>query len=498
MAGGLADRMDEQNRRQQQRLFFTVKRLRRPVQAMILTMAPVLAFAEAASDAGQQLDNTTEMTESDLAGGMAAAQETTQLVENLLLEVDVLRQNISAQVAQDGNTWHAGIAESHLALGVAFQSLDDHPAALTELEQAVHINRVNHGLFSLAQVPALLLQVKSHLAMDDWQAADERMQYAFYVHTQALADNEIAMVPALIDYAHWQLSVYEEERGAIPSARLIDAYQLLRVASSILDRHPTHQAYPRASFKRQMAYVAWLIKYSDLGQWLDSEKLDARVVDDDWVLQMTGDDYVTKRSPYLMGESALQEVVALRQAQFEAAVPDTSESRQSLMLYAEAVRQLADWNLALGQRYGAMDLYEQAWQLIATMSEEVADQSFQKVVMVPQFPLEDFVKGHNETGLTVPGYTRSFLDIESLKMVSGGQEDRRVTMEFIINRFGRSTHVEVLEVEPEDDQALRRQVASMVQNRNFRPWLVGGEAQDSPTLRKTFSLGIETEPEATQ
>jgi tetratricopeptide (TPR) repeat protein len=491
--------MDELKRRQFQLLSVNAIGLKQAVQAVGLAISFALTPWVMASDADQQLDSTTEMVESGLAEGVAAAaREAAREVENLLQEVEVLRGQISDQVAQDGNTWHAGIAESQLALGVAFQSLDDHPAALSELERAVHINRVNHGLFALEQVPALLLQVKSNLAMDDWQAADERMQYAFYVYTQALADNEAEMVPALIDYAHWQLTAYAEKRGNIPSVRLVDAYQLLRVANSILDRHPTPEAYPRASFKRQMAYVAWLIYHSDLNMWLDSDKLDARVVNDDWVLKMTGEDYVTNRSPYLMGESALEEVVTLRQAQFEAALPDTPESRQALMLYVEAMKQQADWNLVFDRRYEAMDLYEKAWQLTANVDEVVADQSFQYVHMLPMFRLEDIVKGHNETGLTVPGYTRIFLNNDMLSIVSDGQAERQVTLEFGISRFGRPTHVEVMDVKPEDDHSLRRQIVSMVQSRKFRPWLAAGEAEDSPKLTKSFSFGIETEPEATQ
>lgn len=452
-----------------------------------------------AADAGQQLDNSTNVAESELAEGVAAAaREAARQVENLLREVDVLRRGISAQVAEDGNTWHAGIAESQLALGVAYQSLNDHPAALTELERAVHINRVNHGLFALQQIPAILLQVKSHMAMNDWEAADERMQYAFYVHTQALANDEVQLIPALIDYAHWQLSAYANEQGSIPSVRLVDAYQLLRVSNSILDRHPAPESYPRASFLRQMAYVAWLIDNSDLDMWLDSDKHDARVVNDAWVQEMTGESHSSSRSPYLMGENALEEIVALRKAQFEASVADTPESRQSLMLYAEAIKQQADWNLVFDRRYEAMDLYEQSWQLIERINGEVPEQSFQEVIMLPLFRSDDIVKGHSEVGLTVSGHTRTFLENDVLSIVSVGRAKRRVTLEFEINRFGRPTHVEVVEVTPEDDQSLRRQVVSLVQSRKFRPWLVAGEAQDSPKLTKSFSFGIESRPKATQ
>lgn len=282
--------MDELNQKQHGLLTFggdglVLAGLKQCAQAFCLSVACLAMSMVQAADSDQQLDNVAEMEGRDLAEGVVeAAREAARQVENLLQEVNLLRQGIAAQVAEDGNTWHVGIAESQLALGVALQSLDDHPAAITELERAVHINRVNHGLFALQQIPALLLQVRSHLAMEDWQAADERMQYAFYVHTQALADNEAEMIPALVDYAHWQLSSYADGHGAIPSVRLVDAYQLLRVADSIIDRHPTPEAYPRASYLRQMAYIAWLIQHSDLDMWLDADKLDARVVEDAWVI----------------------------------------------------------------------------------------------------------------------------------------------------------------------------------------------------------------------
>lgn len=496
--------MDELKQKQHELLNFGGEGLRltglkRCVQAVCLSASCLVMPWVLAADSGQQLDNVADIEGRDLAEGVvAAAQEAARQVENLLQEVNVLRQGIAAQVAEDGNTWQAGIAESQLALGVALQSLDDHPAAITALEHAVHINRVNHGLFSLQQIPALLLQVQSHLAMQNWQAADERMQYAFYVHTQALADNEAELIPALVDYAHWQLSSYADGHGAISSVRLVDAYQLLRVADSIIDRHPTPEAYPRASYLRQMAYIAWLIQHSDLDMWLDADKLDARVVDDAWVINMIEENYVSQRSPYLMGESALEEIVALRKAQFEATVEGSPDYRQSLLLYSEAIKQHADWNLVFERRYEAMDLYQRSWQLMTTHSDVVPEESFKDVIMLPLFRSDDIVKGHNEIGLTVPGYTRAFLNEDVLSILSSERAARRVTLEFEINRFGRPVDVQVLEVAPEDDQGLRRQVVSLVQNRKFRPWIVDGEAQDSKLLTKSFSFGIDRQPDATQ
>ncbi|WP_339866848.1 hypothetical protein [Pseudohongiella nitratireducens] len=489
--------MDELNQKQHGLLTFggdglVLAGLKQCAQAFCLSVACLAMSMVQAADSDQQLDNVAEMEGRDLAEGVVeAAREAARQVENLLQEVNLLRHGIAAQVAEDGNTWHVGIAESQLALGVALQSLDDHPAAITELERAVHINRVNHGLFALQQIPALLLQVRSHLAMEDWQAADERMQYAFYVHTQALADNEAEMIPALVDYAHWQLSSYADGHGAIPSVRLVDAYQLLRVADSIIDRHPTPEAYPRASYLRQMAYIAWLIQHSDLDMWLDADKLDARVVEDAWVINMTDENYVSQRSPYLMGESALEEIVALRKAQFEATDEDSPDYRQSLLLYSEAIKQHADWNLVFERRYEAMDLYQRSWQLMAAHSGAAPEEGFQDVLMLPLFRSDDIVKGHNETGLTVPGYTRAFLNEDVLSILSSGRAARRVTLEFEINRFGRPTQVEVVEVAPEDDQDLRRQVVSLVQSRKFRPWIVDGEAQDSELLTKSFSFGMD-------
>ena len=492
--------MSELNQYTQQLLFLGAKRLKQSVQAISFVIGCSIMPVAMSADSGQSLENVADGTEDELVQDIvAAARETARQVESLLQEVNVLRQGIAARVAADGNTWHAGIAESQLALGVALQSLDDHPAAVAELERAVHINRVNHGLFALQQVPALLLQVQSHLAMQDWQAADERMQYAFYVHTQALADDEAALIPALVDYAHWQLSAYVEDRGAIPSVRLVDAYQLLRVVDSIIDRHPTPEAFPRATYLRQMAYIAWLIGLSDLDNWLDGDKLDARVVDDAWVINMTEENYVSQRSPYLMGESALEEIVALRKAQFEATPPVSPDYQQSLVRYTEAIKQHADWNLVFGRRYEAMDLYGEAWQMMASHSDLMPEESFQSVIMLPQFRSDDIVKGHNKTGgLTVPGYTRGFLNQDVLTILSTGRSARRVTLEFEISRFGRPTQVEVLEVAPEDDQELRRQVVSLVQGSKFRPWFVEGEARDSQLLTKSFSFGIDRQPEAAQ
>jgi tetratricopeptide (TPR) repeat protein len=87
------------------------------------------------------------------------------------LQVDALRSAIEV-LEKGGDSWHPEIAEVILSLAGHFQATGDHEEALALLERAVHLSRINHGLFSLQQVPGLRMQVDSHLAMNQWDEAD--------------------------------------------------------------------------------------------------------------------------------------------------------------------------------------------------------------------------------------------------------------------------------------------------------------------------------------
>ncbi|MDP1756384.1 MAG: tetratricopeptide repeat protein, partial [Pseudohongiella sp.] len=104
-------------------------------------------------------------------------------------DIGLDRQQLEKAVAElesGGDTWHPMIAESMISLARLMQADNNHSEALAMLERAVHISRVNNGLFSLQQAPAIKMQVASHLAMNEWQEADSLEQYHFYIHSRSL------------------------------------------------------------------------------------------------------------------------------------------------------------------------------------------------------------------------------------------------------------------------------------------------------------------------
>lgn len=416
------------------------------VLSVCLLVVTPLSFAQQPTDANQQTLST-------------------QVQQNVLS----LQQTVAALEAA-GDTWHPLIAETMVSLAQLMQGDGNHTEALGMLERAVHISRVNNGLFSLEQAAALDMQVKSHMALQQWAEADTLRQYHFYIHSRALAPNDPELIPALLKYAEWHLQTYTERRvDVMPVTRVVDAYQLYSVALSIADSQPEPAAWPRERFLQRMAYIAWQLSLS--GPQMRPEVMYARTrqVDDEWVDRMTGGEHKLRPSTFLLGEDALKGIIAQREVHLTAAAADSALRRDLLSQYVEAVLQLADWNLLFNRRQGSADIYQQAWQLVADEDDDLKREIFGKVVFIPAF--DEYLQPVmlQAAALTAPVMATALVAAPTRQLSETGHEWPWVDMKFDLTRHGRVSNVELLNSSSAIDEYTRRRVITGLRDTPMRP-----------------------------
>jgi hypothetical protein len=379
-----------------------------------------------------------------------------------------------ATLEASGDTWHPMIAESMISLARLLQAEDKHTDALVTLERAVHISRVNHGLFSLEQGPAVKMQVQSHLALGEWDEADSLEQYHFYIHSRSLGGGNPDLIPALLSYAEWHLDAFADRRGELPTTRLIDAYRLYSVAMSLVDAQPEPEKYPRERYLQRLAYLSWLMHRTGVQNRPETLYAKTRQVDDEWAERITTGEYRLHNNPFLQGEYVLGQIVAMREQRVAESPPGSSIQREMRKLHAEAVLDMADWNLLFDRRQRAESVYKQAWELLASEDDALKKDVFDRMVLIPSF--ENFMQPEQATELAEggsPAMATAFSATPSMR-AQRQQPSPWVTMRFDLTRNGRVTNVELMESSTEINENVRRNMVMALRGSVLRPALRDG------------------------
>jgi hypothetical protein len=370
------------------------------------------------------------------------------------------------------------------SLALLMQSDGNHEEALGMLERAVHVSRVNDGLFSLQQAPAIDMQVRSHMALGQWQEADSLRQYHFYIHSRSMQSNDPELIPALVNYAEWHLQAYVDRRvDAMPMTRLIDAYQLYSVALSLADSQPEPAAWPRERFLQRMAYLAWQLSLT--GPQMRSEVMYARSrqIDDEWVSRMTNGQSKLRPSTFALGEEALQRIISARATYLAAAVPESSVRRDLLKQHVEAVLALADWHLLFMRRQGSARHYQQAWQMLANEDEALRKEVFGAVVSIPAFAEYLQPQPLQLASNSGPTLVNSLVAAPMQSYISPGRDVEQqwpwVDMRFDLTRYGRVSNVELVNSSAEINEYTRRRLITGLRETPMRPLIAESGLESS-------------------
>lgn len=137
-------------------------------------------------------------------------------------------QSIAAAEAR-GGAYSADLSETLLGLGLALQSQDRHPEAIEHLKRGVHLTRINNGLYSSAQIPLLLAEINSHMALGDYAEVDQRQAYLYRVQKKT-SGKDGTLADAYMQQANWQYNAFQLGLGDYNFSRLMNMWDLYRSA----------------------------------------------------------------------------------------------------------------------------------------------------------------------------------------------------------------------------------------------------------------------------
>jgi hypothetical protein len=133
------------------------------------------------------------------------------------------------QLETERGAYADGLSEQLLSLGLTLQRQGRHGEALDLFKRGAHLARINYGLYSAEQLPLLQAEIASHMATGKLAKADERQQYMYRVQMRTL-DSGASRAAALMQQAGWQFSAYRLEVGGPGFMRLMNMWDLYRLA----------------------------------------------------------------------------------------------------------------------------------------------------------------------------------------------------------------------------------------------------------------------------
>jgi hypothetical protein len=405
------------------------------------------------------------------------------------IAADIARYEASVLSQENsGGAFDPALDEELLALGTLLQQSGDFIRAQQVLERALHVNRVNDGLFNMGQVPIIERTIANHLARGDLVAADEQQEYLLYVQRRNFDGRSVDLLPALTRYAEWNLFAFGARVVTPPPApedeaaeanerpeldaesmfnfrtgRLITAQQVYQSIIQIVTNNFGLGDIRLLNFERQLALTNYLY-IATVG--LEGDLDPNTMLPGNPYIMPFGGAFEAGRPPlgFRQGRDSLE-----RRVNYFADKPDVPAVEK-----ARAKMDLADWMLLFSKRTGSLEVYEEAWHDLTNAGTSAAEL---QAVFDPRYPvwIPEYV--------THP-YTRQALELpEDLVLEYKGYID----LEFKLSRFGIPSGARVrnksLTATPQLESILLRSI----RRAQFRPRIAAdGSVRDTETMHVRF------------
>lgn len=442
-----------------------------------------------------------EAADSSAAQGLAAGPQEALLEAALLddslqddsLQGDLLQESLEARIKRheqlileielNGGPFAEQLPQQLLSLGTTLQSGGDFEKAQEYFDQALHITRVNHGLFSETQIPFVKFSIDNQLRQGNLLAADEQQRYLFYLNQRNHQGNIAALLPALEDFAEWNIFAFSAPVVA-PALSLYDA-------NAGEKAEPVDEAMFRVERLINAQHIYWSIAQILVANFgvgdprlLDAEKRIAltnyffatTIATEADTLNLSTANIPATATTTGVGSAPMLGNMGYRQGR------EALERRRNYILEMQNVPaedklraslDLSDWMLYFSrQRMKAIESYAvNRAEFVGSMTPEALD-----AVLNPALPeqLPSFIK---------PTWSRAALGLPDEQAI---QYKGHIDVQINLNRFGKPTAVEVLGRSNSEVKLVEQRLLRGLRRAQFRPRFENGELKSSDTVQARY------------
>jgi len=452
-----------------------------------------------------------------LVAAFVLAAFTTPVVAELNADDDPLLNQIQEILSRDG-PYSVELLEPLSRLGLIYQEGEDYALALVTLERAQHIVRINNGLHSLEQVPLLRQLINIEAARGNAEGAWDREQdlltllrrHPDDVRTapalREIADRQMEVLAAVIAgqrppevilgcyYKEWPTSADGSctagSKSTVVQGMLADAQRNYLDAIAVMLRQGLYDSDELHSLELDVLrgvdlmrtrygasgrppplvppYIGtsgvepWrsrMAAVTQLAAW-DLPYPDQRPLEGDSLDDGSDANFATKQAhimdPYHRGRQSLRRLYAY-----------SSASEGSPLQQADAVVQLADWDLLYSHNSQAIESYELAHSML---EQDGGEETSVEQLFGPPTPV------------VLPAFQPNPLARDETRAETG-----YIDVEFEITKYGRSRAVEILD-DANATHAAKQDLTALIRSSRYRPRLTEGVFADAAPVRMRYYL----------
>ncbi len=400
-------------------------------------------------------------------------------IENYLREIQ--------EIEAENGPWSDSLSEQLGGLGAAYQARGQHNDAIEAFERAIHISRINNGLYDLGQVPMVESMIDSLLARNRREDAHDMFDYLYWLHKRSYGESDPQMLPVIDKLGNWYLNDYAHNPSQRHFSELLAARNMFDNADAIANAAYDENDLRLISPLRGVAVSSWF--FANLNSHTLTSAIEKRRLENEigpeinkrdfenmlssGVVQGSGVYYPSNpelpnrllryiRTSYVDGKDALGRMIDI--------YSNNPESPLGAATIAKI--ELADWYLLHDSRSKAMDLYKEAYNAFLTdeATQPLAEKVFNHPAALPDLALVDSLIEQQGD------------DPEVFELEDSAKEIQYVLVSFNINRFGDVKKVDIIESHPSDAAGLRSRVKNALASTRFRPRFVDGEPVDTEGL----------------
>jgi len=363
------------------------------------------------------------------------------------------------ELESDSGAWGIGLTEQLGSLADLQQQQGDHLEAINSFGRAIHLSRINSGLYTVEQIPLLEGLIGSYAAVGDWEKTDLFYNYLFYVQQKAYGIDDPRMISELDRLGRWNIQAFNIGYGDPLGLRLSVAQMLFVAGARMVLKYFGKNDERYVGFLRSIANSAYLVS---LNPDLAVEASQSRYREEQARLRLSLNQRGgTRPRGFIAGKDALTEIVT-----YYSTAPD------SIYEFAEAVINLGDWYLMFRYRQAAAMNYQEAWDLLSLQGNgaELIQQFFGQVRSLPTFASESDELAARSAALNDDAQLNfDFADFA-----------------FSVTENGVVRDIRLLSEETEANRSQLLQVRRVVRDSLFRPVLKDGKRARSDNLQFRF------------
>lgn len=432
----------------------------KPVAGLVFTTC--LVAASVGSHAVDEADSATH--------GFAEARDEFRSAADSRRKMEDYEDAIARLEAEHG-AWGSGLAEQLNGLGETYQVRGHHRDAIEIFDRAIHISRINNGLYDLSQVPIIESLLESLKARGLWEEVHERHQYLYWLHKRNFGARDPRMLPVIDKLGKWYINDYALNPDRRMMDQLVDAHNLFEQAVDIVDGSYGQEDLRMVEPLRGLVMSHWFFaNYSgaSAGAPLERDQLTREMsADEVSFAKEPRDERLTRylHNNYGDGKQAIERIVEIYSNS-----PDAPPGAA-----AEAKVELGDWQQLFDRRRTAIGLYEEAYRELAAddATRERGEKLFAQPVALPDL---EFV----ESDVEQPAEVTEAGEEETVEPI------HYVLVSFDVNRFGQAERIEILESQPEEENEYGRRVRRTLESTRFRPRLEDGKPVDTQGLTQKY------------